>query len=232
MKKIIVLTIILLTISVFAGERTIQVRGEWKTKVKDDRASILLTVETLDDNAKKASSTTDRIYNSLIKEVKRLKLKNFKIESTNYRLTEKYKWHKRTKKLLGHSATIGLLVKTSQIKRIGEVIQKARKVGVKNIGDLKTYIADSSRKSIYRDGLANASKDAKEKADRMLKTLGAKRSRVLRIIEGASSFNPIPGPRPMMFAMEKSARSAPAPAAIQGGEADVTVNVTVTFEIE
>ncbi|MCK5883611.1 MAG: SIMPL domain-containing protein [Bacteriovoracaceae bacterium] len=231
MNKIIALTTMLLTLTVFAGERTIQVRGEWNTIVNDDRASILLTVETLDSNAKKASSTTDRIYNSLIKEVQRLKLKNFKMESTNYRLTKKYKWNKGTKKFLGHSATIGLRVKTSQIKRIGEVVQKAHKVGVKNIGDLKTYIAESTRKNVYLDGLAKASQDAKGKADRMLETLGAKRSHVLRIVEGASRFNPIPGPRPM-FAMEKSSRSEPAPAAIQGGESSVAISVTITFEIK
>ncbi len=231
MKKIITLVTLIFFTSIFAADRSIQVTGEWKAKIKDDRGSILLTVYTLDNNAKKATATTDRIYNTLLQEIKRLKLKKMKMETNNYHLGEKYRWEKGKRIFEGHQASIGLRVITSEISRIGEVIQKAQKVGITKIGSLQTFVDEDTKREIYRKGLASATIDAKTKADRMLGTLKEKRGKVLRMIEGTPSFSSIPSPRPM-YAMEKSVRSAPAPAEIKGGESDISVNVTVTFEIK
>lgn len=235
MKKILFILTLSLLARVYADTeaRTISVQGAWHTDLTDDRGQITFTVSQTDKDVAKLERETHRTYAQLLRSVEALKLKDQKLESSQYSLYPEYSWDKGKKIYLGHKASIGLSVTTSEINRLGEAIVVANRAGVEEISALRTFLSQKASDEAYRKGLELAMQDAIEKANLLLKAAGAKRGKVVSINESNYNLSPSPMPRPMM-AFAKSARmaeSAPAPE-IQAGESGVNISITAKFAIE
>lgn len=233
MKKIFMLSAFIFITSAFAEDRSILVQGQWSTSVPNDRGQVTFTVTMTDKDVAKVERETHRTYAQLLRSMEALKLKDHKFESTEYSLNPEYTWEKNKRVYIGHKASIGLSITTSEIKRVGEAIVAAKRAGVEEIGSLNTFLSTESKDKLYRQGLEMAMKDATLKADLLLKAADAKRGKIAQIVEASQSFSLPPMPRPMM-AMAKSFRgeeSAPAPS-IQGGESNVSVSISAKFMIE
>lgn len=237
MKKLLLtlLSFIAISGSALAEERQISVQGNWSKSAADDRAAITFTVSLTDKDVAKVERETHRTYSQLLKAIEVLKFKDQKLESTQYSLNPEYSWDKGKKIYLGHKASIGLNLTTSEIKRIGEAIVAAKRVGVDEIGSLTTYLSEEAREKLYLQGLELAMKDAAHKADLLLKAANAKRGKIISIVEAKNTMPSFPMPRPMM-AMAKSFRAmeadqAPAPE-VQAGESSVSVIIAAIYAIE
>ncbi len=237
MKKIFstIIGSVLVISGAIAQDRQISVQGNWEISVPDDRAAITFTVAFTDKDVAKVERETHQTYAKLLKAIEVLKLKEQKLESTQYSLNPEYSWDKGKKIYLGHKASIGLNLTTSEIKRVGEAIVAAKRVGVDEIGSLSTFLSDEARNKLYLQGLELAMKDAIQKADLLLKAASAKRGKILQIAEAKNTHSSFPMPRPML-AMAKSFRAmeadqAPAPE-VQAGESTVSVVVAAIYAIE
>jgi uncharacterized protein YggE len=127
---------------------------------------------------------------------------------------------------------MGLRVQTSEISRIGEVIELAAKHQIKHVEGLVTPLAPETLKREQEACLEEATQNAKSCAQKLASAAGAGLGQVLTLSENWSSM-----PRPMMnYAvrgkiMEADAMGAGAPQ-IEAGREQLSVTVQAAFELK
>jgi uncharacterized protein YggE len=209
--------------------------GTCVRKVSQDRASVSLASSSLQNNAGQAVVEATRIHEKLRSVIKALNLENASFDTESIQVNEEREWVDKKLVSRGFKARIGLSVESSDIPRMGEIITIASKQGVKEIGSLTTFVSSYKYKSEYEDCLELATKNAKDRAQKLAKGAGVKLGKVKIIAEGPNSFNSIPhvgrsSARVMALgaAMESS---EPAPS-IDTKPLEMNVSATVVFQVD
>ena len=220
---------------VWAAERAVAVVGSCIKNVVPDRASLRITSDILDKNVTLASKRATETYEKVRDEVRKLQLADSELETVEYSVQEVKEWTSRTYVSKGFRARLGLLVSTSDIKRMGEVIAIASKYGVKDTGQLATFLSEFKTKQEREACLEEAIKNARSKAQKMAQAAGAKVGRVLSLSEKTSSDSPVaPFYRSKRLGREGMAEMAgdsPAPEIETRGET-MSVEVLASFELD
>lgn len=224
------------TAVVLAAEslRQITVRGTCLKSIIPDRGSVVLYAKHRDKNAGTAVAKATEIYNKLLEKAKALGLKNVAFETSEYNLHEEFDWSNNKKTSLGFIAKMGLLVSTSEIARLGEVIKIGADLNLEEGGGLSTFVSDARLKEEREACLEEATKNARSKAERMAKGAGVKLGKTLLLNEEGTNQ---PTPRPIYPASLKGAiqmrsMEESAPADIQAKEQKLTVNIEASYLIE
>lgn len=221
--------------SAFAGdERRITVSGQCKRQVPPDRGAVVLVAENRDKDLKTAAKKTTDAYNRLLESVKRLKLEEVQIETSEYVLNEIREWEKDRSVFKGYRARMGLDISTSQIQRLGEVVLLGAQQEVQETGQLRTFLSGELIQKETQVCLRDAVEVARQKAQKMAESAGVRLGGVVAIHESSGSTFDSPMPRPMLEGMTLKARAASdleAPS-IEGGKKTIQANVTVVFEIQ
>lgn len=231
MKKYILAFLLFLPLTLLASE-TISTKGSWKSEIENDMGSITFTISHLDKSSKKAMTLTETKYNQVLNIAKSMNLKDAKFQSKNLSFRDEHEWKKRVKIYKGNRASVDLYVETSDIKKIGELVNKVKKLDLHRIGNLRTFVSNEKRDAEYRKSLKFAVLDAKAKATTMAQALKMKVGKPIQITEG--HLIPIAPMQPRAFmakSMAESEASAP-PMDIQAGESSIEVNVSVTFKLK
>ncbi|MES2854401.1 MAG: SIMPL domain-containing protein [Bdellovibrionota bacterium] len=214
-----------------AVERIVVVNGICSKSVVPDRGSINVVATTQDLDLQKASKKTTEAYEKLKGAVQKLNLKDVEISTTEYSLSEVRDWEKEKSVFKGFRARMGLGITTSEIARLGEVIQLAANQNLKEVGALNAFLSDAKiqteRESCLEDAIANA----RSKATRMAKAAGGKVGKALVVVETGAS---VPQPRLMESQAKASFAGAmsDAPPSVDAGQQKLTVSVDVTFSLE
>src|SRR5437870_3236892 len=108
-------------------EHLISVSGDCLRSVSHDRASITLTAESLNKDMKVASQEASTTYEKVREAIKRLDLKNAEFQTTEFSVQEQREWEKNSSVFKGYKAKMGLVISTSDLKRLGDVISIAAK---------------------------------------------------------------------------------------------------------
>lgn len=213
--------------------RAISVNGNCIKTVTFDRGEIVVTADVLDADLQKATKRAAETYESVRAAVQKLNLKNVELMTNEYSVTEQKEWEKERTVSKGFRARMGLKVTTSEISRLGEVIQIAANQKVRDVSALRSFLSDEKAKVERESCLEEAVQNAQAKAGRMAKVGGAKLGKALQITEeGAAPPEPIPV-RPMRAekAMMSSYAMDSAPT-VEAGANRMSVNVNVTFALE
>jgi uncharacterized protein YggE len=215
-----------------ANERKVSVAGECTLEVEPDRGSVIVVAEHTASDAKAAIRKATEQHEKLRSELKRSKLKGLELSTSEYNVHEQFQWENNRQVSKGFTCRIGLKVVTPEIPALGEVLSLAGDVGIRNTQGLQTYLSDQKMLEEKKKCLEGAAKNAREKAEHLVKTLGGKLGVVLTIQERGSV---IPGPMPMVaesmaFADKAMARGA-APT-IEGARQNLRLEVDVSFAIE
>lgn len=208
--------------------RAVTVAGECLRPVTPDRAAYSVAIEIRDSSIRKASAKASETYDQLKNSLQKLRLKDVEFETTEYTLGEHREWENNKSVLKGYRARTGLRVETSEIPRIGEVIDQTAKQNVEG-GSLSVFVSRERWKSEYQECLSTAIADARGKAERMAKAADSSLGRAISIEEEGT--HPVPMPAPMSDrAMIKSAgESIPT---IDTTAAKMTVRVQVSYELK
>ncbi len=218
--------------SVFSAERQVSVEGSCTREVTTDRGSIVLTAEITNDDLKAAAKLATEAYQRTRESIQRLNLEHVELRTVEYSVQAVQEWEKGKAIHKGYRARMGLLVATSQVQRLGEVIAIAAREGLKDVGQLTTFLSDAKREQERLDCLKSAAENARSRAERLAKSLGATLGEVLSIHEGAVH-EPAPGPW-MTMGAESAARSKQlmAPPPVEPGQQKISVVVRVTFALK
>jgi uncharacterized protein YggE len=213
--------------SVKYEQQTLSVNGSGEVYIAPDLANISFAVET---NAKTASAAVKENAEKTNKVLEALKSqigKDDTLSTTGYNLSPVYEYNNQTKKseFTGYRATNSVLVKTFNLKNVGNLIDSAAEAGSNSIQGL-TF--DSTKRNEHmKEALAKAVKDAKTTAETVANAAGVKITTIYQI---SPSYNyPVPVYRD--FAESKMA-AAPPPTPIEAGEISIKASVKMVFGIE
>ncbi len=200
---------------------------------QNDSAKISVAVVTEGRNLEQVSSENARKTKAVLKAIKGLKIKGFKLKTSSYRVTPQKDYKARPPKIKGYEVHNSVEVVMEGFepdllsRHVSSVIEKALESGSNTIRQVQFYI--KNKKVLETQALTQATKDAIDRAKTLAEAAGVTLKRIALL-----TTHPIHlPPRPNLFrsAEMKADTSAMAPP-IETGEGQIRVRVSVAYEIE
>ncbi len=231
----IILAIGLVLVSLFlvyqtkiAETKTIDVIGSYSTNVDPDQAEITFNLVTTSSTLLEAQQMNLRLANDLVTQLKNSGLTEKEIQTISYYSNKKTVWENNKYVEKGYEVVNSMQIKTKNLDKIGDYIDLASKNGVENINNLQFTLSEAKKEEIYQDAIAQAGKNARDRADRLGETVGFRVKGVKSI-----SLNNLIQP-PIYFANALGAKEMSAQAdstPIQPQQVNIDVTVDVIFNI-
>jgi len=205
--------------------KSITVTGDGKVKVKPDTASLSVGVQATATTATEALNQANTSAAALIEALKGARVSDNDITTSGLSI---YPQYSSANTITGYQASNNVSVTVRDIAQTGPVIDAAAAAAGNNItvGGVSFYVDDTEALigAARADAINNAEKRAGEYAAAAGVTVGG----VMQISEVSIS-NPIPQFYPAAAADASVSSAAPTP--IQPGTQDLTVSVTVVYEL-
>lgn len=206
-----------------SGPPVIRTHGEAVLTVEPDQAEIQIGVETEDPSAQAAAQKNAARADAVLKALHELLGRDAEIKTVGYSINPVYSTSRDGNMTISHyKATNMLHVKTDQIKRVGEIIDRANKAGANTIHALDFSLKEDA--AVQLKALDLASRDARAKADAIASALGVKIKRILQVEETGPPRS-IRNRGIAQFAM--SAKATP----VEAGTLDIQASVALTVEV-
>lgn len=217
---IIIIVVGLLLYSNLKDTQTVEVIGNSQITVPPDQVLVYLQIQTKANTAEEAKNKNSEITNNVVSSLKTLGLTP---ETENYNIYPEYDYSRN--KITGYTATNYIKVKTDDFNIVGKIIDSSVDAGAL-INYINFELSTEKSNEIKKDALAEASKDAKSKAEAIAQGLDKKLGSLVSI--SSSDYNYIPYP---LF-REGSSEDAKAVAVdIQPRNLDVTATVKAVYKI-
>ena len=208
---------------------SITVKGKGTVKVVPDIASFYLTVE---EHAKTQQEASDKLAKKVNKIMDLLRSKGIDekdIKTENYSLSPKYYWEDGKRKQDGYTASERIKVKVRDKSKASSIIAGISEIGVSYISSLSFEVDDLES---YREkARKKAIEDAKRKAKLLAEQLGVKLGKLLSYSEVNGGYRKSPIYYATKSVMLESADNV-TPPELPSGENEITVNVSLTYEIK
>jgi uncharacterized protein YggE len=208
----------------------IQASGQCLKKVAQDRGSVAISSSVVAASTKEASEQATKAHEKVKAEVAALRLKDPENETLNYSVNEEcfYDNNKRTCK--GFRATFTTRFETSEISRIGEIINVASNHSTEQISGLQTSVSPAKLKAEQESCLEVAARDAASKAQKLAAGAGVKVGKLMALNEQMQGESVTPMmPRVAYEAL--AANAASGGPAIDSKPIDLEVRVRATYAI-
>ncbi len=229
-KLVLIAALIVVGIFVFytsqTDKPTVTTVGNYKTNVQPDQVVVYLSIQTKNNSAEAAKNENARISNNVLNALKDAGIGSRDVETENYNIYPEYNWTSGKQEIIGYTASNNIKITTKDLDKSGKIID----VSVDN-GALVSYI--NFELSVARNNevkalvLANASLDAKTKAEAIATGLSKNVGRITSISTSDYYYQPYP-----VYRAEESTGDVKTIATnIQPKNLEVSAIVTVTFEI-
>lgn len=218
-------------------EHTLSVSASASDRVSPDLLLVQLRVQTEDRNAKEAQSENADVTADLRTKLEALGIQDSDIQTTSYSVEPVYESTQQCdasgyncrwdSKLTGYRAVHQLTVRLTDLDKGGEVIDAAATAGTnQTFTDYVSFtLKDETRRNVERSLLQNASSEAGAKARSIASGLG---TTLGKVTSASESYSYYPYDYRGGYAME--AASA-APTVLSPGEVEVSMSVSVQYEI-
>ena len=204
---------------------TISVSGEGLVTATPDIAKVDVGSSSDAYSVAEAQVKNTAIMNGIIAAVKKLGIDEKDIKTKNYNIYPKYDWQNGKNNIVGYTVTQALGLKIRDTKKTSDVLKVAGESGANQIGSLTFEIDDPEQ--LKAEARTEAIKNAKEKAEALVDSLGVKLGRVISFSESSGGGMVYEG-----YGLSKGMDTLSAPAQeIQSGENEIRSNVTVLYEI-
>lgn len=213
--------------------RSFPVSAEGKVTAVPDVAQFTFSVITQGGKeiGKLQKENTEKV-NKVIEFVKSNGVEAKDIKTQSYNLKPRYQYYSCPKEggpcpppdIVGYTITQAVLVKVRNFDKIGDILSGVIQNGANSVSELSFTIDD--RTKLEDQARAEAIEKAKEKAKSIAKAGGFRLGRLLSIEE--EGYQPVPIYRALT---EAAVGGAEAPA-IEPGSQEITVNVTLKYEIQ
>ena len=225
---VLALALVLPTSTASAEEApTLTMNGIGVARIAPDVAEITLGVVTEAKDAAKAHADNAAQATRVQNAVKALGIAERDIQTTRYDFSPVYDVKDNGRSVTtGYTVTNSVVVKVRNLDNVGKVIDAALASGANRVDSLEFSASDPS--AAKNAALADAARDARNKADAVAKALGVHIVRILNVYADAQPYNTPRNFMPMMMAKEAYDAGTP----ISAGELSVEASVNVTYVIE
>jgi uncharacterized protein YggE len=205
---------------------TIRVTGEAVVTVNPDQAQIDIGVVTQAQTSAAASAENAKKVDAVLSELRNALGQTARIETISYNLQPNYQYPRDGGKptINGYSASNIVRVTLQDLSAVGKAIDATTRTGANQIHRLQFMLKDEevARARALREAAAKA----RAKAEALSEALGVKIVRLLSVVEGGATVQPL---REVML-MERAA-DANAPTQVMPSLIEVRGTVTLTVEI-
>lgn len=210
------------------AKREIAVQGRGEVSVRPDVAKITLGLTTgPQPTAKAALDGLAKKFQGIVAAVKSQGIKDEDVKTSNFSIQPVYDFADGRQTIRGFEATESLEVKIRDLDKIGDVLAKTTAEGVNQAGGISFEIDDQDQARDQAE--EEAIKDARENAERLVKTLGVRLGRVKAY--AVSSPPPFPSPLYARAELEGAPGGDQGVPPVPPGTEDIVVTVTVTYEL-
>ncbi len=210
------------------AQNTISVIGTGEVKVLPDEVFINVSVVTERPTTQEAVDENSVITNNLISVIENIDAENLTIQTVGYELQPLYDYtlEDEPPTIYAYRVSTTVEVKTTDIDKIGEIITKATESGATRISSIGFDLSDETKSQTQKEALAEATRDASDKALTIAQSLGLRIERVVYISETEVFF---PGPLMASLAFgEMRAEEVTAPV-IMPQEIEVTATLNIIY---
>ena len=160
---------------------TISVIGMAQGEYEPDQMVISLTIESKDETSPDlARKGAAEIVSKVISSLEKIGVEEDDIETTNYNLYPEYDWTSSGKIFRGYRAIYRMKVTVRDFDKAGKVLDTCIKAGA-FVGRVYFEISRERREEIRNQLLAEAARDAKEKAEIIVSALGGKLGKLISV---------------------------------------------------
>ncbi|NTW26876.1 MAG: SIMPL domain-containing protein [Candidatus Moranbacteria bacterium] len=208
------------------------VAGSGTVYAKADIANINVGLKTgTKKTAAEATQESTLKMNSIIAELKKLKVEEKDIKTSDYNLNPIYNYTQEKGQVLdGYEVAQTLSLKIRDLEAIGDVIAKTTEQGANQIGNINFTIDDEF--ALKNQARELAIEKAKEKAKMIAKQSGMRLGSIKNVTEGSE----MPAYRTYSnVSMDLAAadgKEAVAAPEIQTGQNEIKVEVTLTYDVK
>ncbi|MBP8718125.1 MAG: SIMPL domain-containing protein [Candidatus Atribacteria bacterium] len=192
-------------------QKIIQTYGEAELTAPPDLAKISLSIETRSSSANKAVEENARLANRVLQALLNYGLREDNIKTSSYRLYS-YREGQKTdseteQEQIYYQATNEMLISTTQLDTVGEIIDLAVKAGANNINYINFELSDPQE--LMFQALTMATKQAGRKAEAIAEGVGVTIQQLYSIREERTFYTPSRSENTMLT--REMAASAPTP---------------------
>ena len=225
---VLALALVLPTSTASAEEApTLTMNGIGVARIAPDVAEITLGVVTEAKDAAKAHADNAAQATRVQNAVKALGIAERDIQTTRYDFSPVYDVKDNGRSVTtGYTVTNSVVVKVRNLDNVGKVIDAALANGANCVDSLEFSASDPS--AAKNAALADAARDARNKADAVAKALGVRIVRILNVYADAQPYNTPRNFMPMMMAKEAYDAATP----ISAGELSFDASVNIAYVIE
>ena len=225
---VLALALVLPTSTASAEEApTLTMNGIGVARIAPDVAEITLGVVTEAKDAAKAHADNAAQATRVQNAVKALGIAERDIQTTRYDFSPVYDVKDNGRSVTtGYTVTNSVVVKVRNLDNVGKVIDAALASGANRVDSLEFSASDPS--AAKNAALADAARDARNKADAVAKALGVRIVRILNVYADAQPYNTPRNFMPMMMAKEAYDAATP----ISAGELSFEASVNIAYVIE
>jgi uncharacterized protein len=211
--------------------RTINVSAVGEANVSPDVATLSFSVVSEGEDPEEIATENNEKINEAVEFVKSEGIEAQDIRTTGYNLSPRYEYDEKLRRsfITGYTLTQTVQVKVRDFEKVGTILGRLPELGINQIGSLQFDIDDPE---VYLNRARKEAFDkARVKAELMAGQNGVKLGRVVNFSEYQSG---PPGPIPYYaeaFGRGGDVAAVSAPK-IEPGSQEVTVSVSVTYEIK
>ena len=200
--------------------------GEGKVYTKPDIAFVDVSVVTQGERIKDVQDANTKKMNKVINFLKSSGVDEKDIKTTNYNLYPQYTYeNNRIPQIMGYQINQTLNIKIRDLDKVGLILEGGVDVGLNQVNSL--YFGVENDEQLKEEARKIAIDDAKKKAEILASQLGI---RLIKIT--GFSDNTVGYPVPMYDAKGYGIGGGAGTPNIQTGQNEITVNVTITYEIK
>ena len=207
----------------------ITVTGQGEVKVRPDKMDVIIGVVTEDKSSQVAATSNAQASQNVQNAVRKAGVADKDIQTINYSVSPLYSeihpsigGKPQPPKITGYRVYNQVRVTVRNLTKMSDVLDGATASGSNTIEGIALGLQD--QKAAEGEALEKAVKDARRKADHMVKAAGSALTGILEMSDSTGY-----GPRPLAFSRMDAAQAA---TPIAAGELAITANVTITYGLD
>ncbi|CCF83137.1 SIMPL domain-containing protein [Nitrolancea hollandica] len=208
-------------------QRTITVSGEGRVSVTPDTAQVTLGVQIQKPDLGAAQQEANQKMDAVLAALKTNGVADDQIKTVTYNISVQRDWQKEGQPIIGYQVTHLVQVKVKPMNKVSAVIDAAVAKGANAVNDVVFTVENQD--APLQQAREQAVNNARVKAEQLAKLTGVGLGGPVTVSE-TSTMPPMPIP----MAREAAAPAAAggAATAVQPGQSEVTVNLTISYAIQ
>lgn len=207
--------------------RSISMSAEGKVSARPDLAVLSFAVVSQGKDPEKVQSDNDAKMTAVIGYLKDNGVNADDIQTSGYNLYPQYDYSQpqATQEIIGYNLTQNVTAKVRKLETVSAIVGGLTGKGVNQINSVAYTIDDPDK--LKEEARGQAIDKAKQKANELADQIGVRLGKVINFTEGGGVV-----PQPYYDKLSPSLPFGGEASPVEPGTQDVTVNVTLTFELK